>query len=400
MNLDIRSLELSNLLTIDEHELLFDNDELIELFASVLSHVTMTKPPGLQTPERRSILQRCHQMLASYLGQSVERAAVEDRAQGIVWTAYNSLTGRIEFRVIDVDEFNDVIGSTIYATEPETAATWLKTMLSTVSGRLPFDSLIHIREHLDERIKSRISGDAMKEEANSLFLNIFAQIAQHNKAPALECQLVAFKDSDHEMLEAFCKRHPQLALEPAKVLRAAIDIENLHVAAMNVIVKLSNDLLNSLNTQSFAFMAREHTGIGAEMPTRRTIAALANKSGKLFSEALYMIESKIKSHLMSETQVTVTMGRVDTEYSARQMVELVLAIAQNQIDNHSTFQLDEKAVKNVGFAVDEWWKLICVETLADNNLLALSTVGKDAGRARPYEGTVRFWYPIPKRRLR
>ena len=135
MNLDIRSLELSNLLTIDEHELLFDNDELIELFASVLSHVTMTKPPGLQTPERRSILQRCHQMLASYLGQSVERAAVEDRAQGIVWTAYNSLTGRIEFRVIDVDEFNDVIGSTIYATEPETAATWLKTMLRT---RPPF----------------------------------------------------------------------------------------------------------------------------------------------------------------------------------------------------------------------------------------------------------------------
>ena len=82
-----------------------------------------------------------------------------------------SLTGKVEFRVLDLDEANEVIGSRIYAVEPAMAATWLKSMLGAAAPKLPFDQLIEIRESLSDCIQSRISGDAPVEQPNSFIMN-------------------------------------------------------------------------------------------------------------------------------------------------------------------------------------------------------------------------------------
>ena len=158
------------------------------------------------------------------------------------------------------------------------------------------------------------------------------------------------------------------------MLKVAIELEQLRTATMNMVVKLANDLFNSLNTQDFAVSAKAHTGLSAVLPTRQTVASLSHRSTKLFSQALDTIETQIKAKLMAETMVNIKMARVDTEYSARQIVELVLAIAQNQIDTRSMFTLDETAVQNLNFAADEWWRLVLVETLHDNGLLAVRHV--------------------------
>jgi hypothetical protein len=64
------------------------------------------------------------------------------------------------------------------------------------------------------------------------------------------------------------------------------------------------------------------------------------------------------------------------------------------------FTLDEKAITNVRFVADEWWRLLLTETMHDNQLIALATSGKDAGRARQYDGMQRHFYPIRQRQLR
>ena len=78
-----------------------------------------------------------------------------------------------------------------------------------------------------------------------------------------------------------------------------------------------------------------------------------------------------------------------------QIVELVLAIAQGQVDTQSMFTLDDKAVKNIRFCADQWWRMLLTETMHDNGLIAVVTSGKDAGRARQYDGTPEVLVPNP-----
>ena len=64
MNLTIQPTELSNRVQIDEDELLFDDLELAELVASVLSHLQMQRPVGAAHPSLRSMLATSYAALA------------------------------------------------------------------------------------------------------------------------------------------------------------------------------------------------------------------------------------------------------------------------------------------------------------------------------------------------
>ena len=401
MEVNLAATELTNLVQIGEHELMLDDLELCELACNVLSHLQLEKPIIAQHPSARTLLQMCYSMMSDYLRQPAELACVGDQAHGIIWACANKLSGRIEFRLIDLDQFHEVTGSRIYATEPEVAASWLKGMLSASASKLPFDSLIELREGLQAAINSRINGDRLIAEANSFLMSAFSALAARNRAPALQCQIAAFEDDDLDRLERFCDQHKQLGLLPAQMLKVGIEVANLKVAASNVVLKLANDLLGALNAQSFAAVnARAYHDGYAEPPTRKTLNSIRNKSIGLFAAALGTIEGQLKSNLMSATLLNLRMANVDNDHSAQQMVELVLAVAQGQLDTQSMFTLDDEAIKNLRFCADQWWRLLLVETMRDNGLLAVVTSGKDAGRARQFDGTQKYWFPIRQRQLR
>ena len=100
------------------------------------------------------------------------------------------------------------------------------------------------------------------------------------------------------------------------MLKVGIELETLRVATGNMVVKLGNDLFNTLNTQTFAVHARDHHDMAAALPTRRTIAALSNRSSQLFSQALDAIETQVKARLMAETMLNIKMARVDNDHTA------------------------------------------------------------------------------------